>query len=55
MVPAIEKAVKDPAIVSRMAKMGLIQEFDPPDKLLQDWTREYKMAEEIARKEGLIK
>jgi tripartite-type tricarboxylate transporter receptor subunit TctC len=55
MVPAIEKVVKDPAIVSRMARMGLIQEFDPPDKLLQDWTSEYKMAEEIARKEGLIK
>jgi tripartite-type tricarboxylate transporter receptor subunit TctC len=54
-VPAIEKVVKDPAIVSRMAKMGLIQEFDPPDRLLQDWTKEYKMAEEIAKKEGLIK
>jgi tripartite-type tricarboxylate transporter receptor subunit TctC len=55
LAPAIEKVVKDPAIVSRMAKMGLIQEFDPPDKLFQDWTKEYKMAEEIARKEGLIK
>ncbi len=55
LVPAIEKAVKDPTIVSRMAKMGLIQEYDPPDRLLQDWTKEYKLAEEIARKEGLVK
>ena len=55
LVPAIEKVAKDPAIVSRMAKMGLIQEFDPPDKLLQDWTKEYKLAEEIAKKEGLVK
>jgi tripartite-type tricarboxylate transporter receptor subunit TctC len=55
LVPAIEKVVKDPMIASRMAKMGLIQEYDPPDKLFQDWTKEYKMAEEIARKEGLVK
>jgi tripartite-type tricarboxylate transporter receptor subunit TctC len=55
LVPAIEKVVKDPAIVSRMAKMGLIQEYDPPDKLLQEWTKEYRMAEEIAKKEGLVK
>ena len=55
LVPAIEKVVKNPAIVSRMGKMGLIQEYDPPDKLLQDWIKEYKLAEEIAKKEGLIK
>jgi len=55
LVPVIEKVVKDPTIISRMAKMGLIQEFDPPDKLFYDWTKEYQMAEEIAKKEGLVK
>jgi len=55
LVPAIEKVAKDPMIVSRMGKMGLIQEYDPPDKLLQDWIKEYKLAEEIAKKEGLVK
>jgi tripartite-type tricarboxylate transporter receptor subunit TctC len=55
LVPAIEKVAKDPTVVSRMARMGLIQEFEPPDKLFQDWAKEYKMAEEIAKKEGLIK
>jgi tripartite-type tricarboxylate transporter receptor subunit TctC len=55
LVPAIEKITKDAAIVSRMAKMGLIQEFDPPERLLQEMTKEYKSSEEIARKEGLIK
>ena len=55
LLPAIEKVARDPAIVSRMAKMGLIQEFEPPDRLLQDWSKEYKLAEEIAKKEGLIK
>jgi tripartite-type tricarboxylate transporter receptor subunit TctC len=55
LVPAIEKVARDPTLASRMAKMGLIQEFVPPDQLFQDWTREYKMAEEIAKKEGLVK
>ncbi len=55
LVPAIEKVAKNPVIVSRMGKIGLIQEYDPPDKLLQDWTKEYKVAEEIAKKEGLVK
>lgn len=55
LVPAIEKLAMNPAIVSRMGRMGLIQEYVPPDKLLQDWTKEYKLAEEIAKKEGLVK
>ena len=55
LVPAIEKVVKDPAIVTKLAKMGLIQEFVPADKLFQDMTKEYKMSEEIAKREGLIK
>jgi tripartite-type tricarboxylate transporter receptor subunit TctC len=55
LVPAIEKVATDPTLASRMAKMGLIQEFVPPDQLFQDWTKEYKMAEEIAKKEGLVK
>ena len=29
LVPAIERVVKDPAIASKMARMGLIQEFGP--------------------------
>jgi tripartite-type tricarboxylate transporter receptor subunit TctC len=55
LVPAIEKTVKDPAIASKLAKMGLIQEFVPPDKLFQDMIQEYKFSEETAKKEGLIK
>jgi tripartite-type tricarboxylate transporter receptor subunit TctC len=55
LVPAIEKVAKNPEIVSRMEKMGLIQEYVPPDRLRQDWVKEYKLAEEIAKKEGLVK
>lgn len=55
LVPAIEKVVKDPATVAKMAKMGLIQEFEPPDRLYKTLTEEYRMSEEIARKAGLVK
>jgi tripartite-type tricarboxylate transporter receptor subunit TctC len=55
LVPAIEKVAKDPEIVSRIGKMGMLQEYVPPGRLFQDWTKEYKLAEEIAKKEGLIK
>jgi hypothetical protein len=38
-----------------MAKMGLIQEFVPPDQLFKDMTEEYKASREIARTAGLVK
>lgn len=53
LVPAIEKVVKDPNISSKLAKTGMIQEFEPPDKLLRRMEEEYKTAEEIARAAGL--
>jgi tripartite-type tricarboxylate transporter receptor subunit TctC len=55
LVAAIEKVVRDQAIVARMAKMGLIQEFVPPDQLFKDMIEEYKVSKEIARTAGLVK
>jgi tripartite-type tricarboxylate transporter receptor subunit TctC len=55
LVTAIEKVTRDPAIVSRMAKMGLIQEFVTPDQLFKDMAEEYKVSKEIARTAGLVK
>lgn len=53
LVPIIEKVVKDPTISSRLAKAGMIQEFEPPDKLFQRMQEEYKTADEIAKLAGL--
>ncbi|MBN2125324.1 MAG: tripartite tricarboxylate transporter substrate binding protein [Deltaproteobacteria bacterium] len=55
LIPAIEKVAKNPEVVARMARMGLIQDYVPPDKLLQEWRKEYKLGEQIAKKEGLIR
>jgi tripartite-type tricarboxylate transporter receptor subunit TctC len=52
---AIEKVVKDPAISSKLIKTGMIQEFEPPEKLFMRMQEEYKMVEEIAKKSGLRK
>lgn len=53
LVPMIEKVVKDPAISSKLLKTGMIQAFEPPDKLLRRMQEEYKTAEEIAKIAGL--
>jgi tripartite-type tricarboxylate transporter receptor subunit TctC len=55
LVPAIEKAAKDPAISSKVAKLGMIQEFEPPQRLFARMQEEYKMVEEIAKKTGMAK
>jgi tripartite-type tricarboxylate transporter receptor subunit TctC len=55
LVSAIEKVAKDPMISSKMAKMGLVYEFEPPEKVLASMVEEYKMSEEIAKKFGLVK
>jgi tripartite-type tricarboxylate transporter receptor subunit TctC len=52
---AIEKVVKDPTLSSKVVQMGMIQEFEPPEKLLARMQEEYEMVEEIARKSGLKK
>lgn len=55
LVLAIEKVVKDPAISSKLAQLGMVQEFEPPEKLLTRMREEYKMVEEIAKKSGMVK
>ena len=52
---AIQNVVKDPTISSKLAQLGMIQEFEPPEKLLTRMHEEYKMVEEIAKKTGMVK
>jgi len=55
LVPAIEKVVRDPAISSKLAEMGIYQEYLPPDKLLVKMQEESRMVEEIAKKFRMVK
>jgi tripartite-type tricarboxylate transporter receptor subunit TctC len=52
---AIEKVVHDSAISSKLAQLGMVQEFEPPEKLLKRMREEYKMVEAIAKKAGMVK
>ena len=55
LVPAIEKVVKDPGIGSKLAGLGMVQDYVPPDKLFAEIREEHRTVEEIAKKAGLIK
>lgn len=55
LVPAIEKVAKEPAIASKLAALGIVQDYAPPDKLVAEMREEYRTLEEIAKKTGLVK
>jgi tripartite-type tricarboxylate transporter receptor subunit TctC len=55
LVPAIEKAAKDPTIAAKLAALGIVQDYAPPEKLLAEIREEHKTVEEIAKKAGLVK
>jgi tripartite-type tricarboxylate transporter receptor subunit TctC len=55
LVPAIEKVVKDPGIVAKLAPLGMVQEYSSPEKLVAEMREEHQSVEEIAKKAGLIK
>ena len=55
LVPAIEKAVKDPGVVAKLAPLGMVQDYAAPDKLVTEMREEYQSVEEIAKKAGLVK
>jgi tripartite-type tricarboxylate transporter receptor subunit TctC len=55
LVAAVEKVAKDPAIATKLAPLGIVQEWAPPDKVFADLRQEHRVLEEVARKVGLVK
>jgi len=55
LIPAIEKAAKNPAITAKLAALGIVQDYLPPDKLVAEIREEHRTVEEIARKAGIVK
>jgi tripartite-type tricarboxylate transporter receptor subunit TctC len=55
LVPAIEKAVKEPGIVAKLAPLGMVQDYASPERLVTEMREEYQAVEEIAKKAGLVK
>lgn len=50
LVPAIEKAAKDPAVAAKLASLGVVQDYQPPDNLVSEIRAEQAIVEEMIRK-----
>ena len=55
LVGAIEQAVKAPAIAARLASLGILQSYAPPEQTASEMRAELKRVGEMARKTGVIK
>jgi tripartite-type tricarboxylate transporter receptor subunit TctC len=55
LIAALEKVMKDPAVGSRLANLGMVADYEPPDRLLAEIRDEHRTVEQIAKKAGLIK
>jgi tripartite-type tricarboxylate transporter receptor subunit TctC len=55
LVPAIEKVMKDPAIAAKLAPLGMVQDYAPPEKIVAEIREEHRILEDLAKKAGLVK
>jgi tripartite-type tricarboxylate transporter receptor subunit TctC len=55
LVPAVEKAARDPGIAAKLLNLGMVQEYAPPETMLKELREGQAMIEEIAKKSGIIK
>jgi tripartite-type tricarboxylate transporter receptor subunit TctC len=55
LVPALERAIKSPAIAAKLRPLGMVLDYAPPDKLRVEIRDEHRRVDEIARKSGLVK
>jgi len=55
LVPALERAIRSPAIGAKLRPLGILMEYSPPGKLLAEIREEHRRISEIAAKSGLIK
>jgi tripartite-type tricarboxylate transporter receptor subunit TctC len=55
LISALEKVVKDPAVAARLANLGMVTDYEPPEKLIAEIREEHRTGEQIAKKAGLIK
>lgn len=55
LIAALEKVMKDPAVAARLANLGMVVDYEAPDKLIAEIREEHRTVEQIAKKAGLIK
>lgn len=55
LVAAIEQAVKTPAVIARLAPLGILQSYATPEQTTTEIVAESRRVGEMARKAGLLK
>jgi len=55
LVPALERAIKSPAIAAKLKPLGMVMDYSPPERLRAEIREEHRRVSEIAAKSGLIK
>jgi tripartite-type tricarboxylate transporter receptor subunit TctC len=55
LIDALEKVMKDPTVAARLGNLGMVADYEPPEKLIAEIREEHRTVEQIAKKAGLIK
>jgi len=55
LIAALEKVMKDPAVALKLANLGMVADYVPPDRLMAEIRGEHRSMEQIAKRAGLIK
>ena len=55
LVPAIASVATDPAVAARLAPLGVVQDYQPPESLRVEIRAEQKVVEEMVRKAAAAK
>lgn len=55
LVPAIEKVAKDPAVAAKLATLGVLQDYQPPENLQAEIRAEQGIVEEMMKKARPVK
>jgi tripartite-type tricarboxylate transporter receptor subunit TctC len=55
LVPALERAIKSPAIGAKLKPLGMVMDYSPPAKLLAEIREEHRRVSDIAAKSALAK
>jgi tripartite-type tricarboxylate transporter receptor subunit TctC len=55
LVGALEKVMKDTTVTARLGNLGMVADYEPPEKLIAEIREEHRVVEQIAKKAGLIK
>jgi tripartite-type tricarboxylate transporter receptor subunit TctC len=53
--PALERAIKSPAVAARLKPLGILPDYAPPAKLHAEMREEHQRVSELARQAGLLK